>query len=230
MEYNKPDFKKVNMLANEILVASSVISSFPVDAKRIVEEWSDIRIHTFKYAQERGIDIEAFGSNAALLVCKKGRYIIFYNERDYLPRVNFSILHEFAHYRCNHELLHYSNDEKYGKLEVEANCFAAQILMPEQVINELRSRGAIIKAEFLRKKFGVSLEAANRRIETLGKYNYNWRSSDEKLFDETILFKYSEFMDSIMSKVNDNNWYEDEYERQRERDSWYSDNRTRYKY
>ena len=127
------------------------------------------------------------------------------------------------------KLKKYSDVDEYYCVEVEANCFAAQILMPEQVLNELKKRGAIITVDFLKEHFGVSEEAAKKRIETIGKINYEWRTNDEKIFDETILFKYKEFIDAILPKRNKFNWYEDEFEKQMERDSWELDTRTRYR-
>ena len=230
MTSNKPDFKRANILANEILVASSTLVTFPVKVKPIVKEWSDITVVSFKRCYEYGIDIEAFGSKSAVIQYKHGRYIIFYNQDDYAPRVKFSILHEFGHYRFGHSLKKYVDETEYGRVEVEANCFAAQILMPEQVINELKKRGAIINVDFFKTHFGVSEEAAQKRIETMGKINYEWRSSDEKIFDETILFKYKDFIDDILPNGNNYNWYEDEYEMQKERDNWDFDTRTRYRY
>ena len=221
MASKKPDFKKANILANEILVASSTLVTFPVNTKQIVKEWSDIKVFSFKCAHEFEIDIEAFGSEAAVIQCKNGRYMIFYNQDDYAPRVKFSILHEFGHYRLGHRLGNYNDDDEYGRVEVEANCFAAQILMPEQVLNELKKRGAVITVDFLKRHFGVSEEAAQKRIDTMGKLNYEWRSADEKIFDEAILFKYKEFMDAILPKKNQCNWFEDELEKQKERDSWF---------
>ena len=230
MASKKPDFKRANVLANEILSASSTLVSFPVNTKHIVKEWSDIKVLSFKCAHDYGIDIEAFGSEAAVIQCKHGRYMIFYNQDDYASRVKFSILHEFGHYRFGHKLTKYADENEYGRVEIEANCFAAQILMPEQVLNELKNRGAIITVDFLKTYFGVSEEAAQKRIETMGKINYEWRSSDEKIFDETILFKYKDFIDGILPKKNKFNWYEDEYEKQIERDSWELDTRSRYRY
>ena len=230
MASKKPDFKKANILANEILVASSTLVSFPVNTKKIVKEWSDIRVLSFKCAHDYGIDIEAFGSEAAVIQCMHGRYMIFYNQDEYAPRVKFSILHEFGHYRFGHKLKKYSDEDEYGCVEVEANCFAAQILMPEQVLNELKNRGVIITVDFLKEHFGVSEEAAQKRIETMGKVNNKWRSADEKIFDETILFKYKRFMDAVLPKKNQFNWYEDELEMQRERDSWTLDTGYRYRY
>jgi len=43
MASKKPNFKKANILANEILVASSTLVAFPVNTKSIVKEWSDIK-------------------------------------------------------------------------------------------------------------------------------------------------------------------------------------------
>lgn len=229
MGFRKPDFKKANILANEILAASNTLVTFPVNTKKIVKEWSDIVIHTFNMAHESGIDIEAFGSESAVLQCKEGRYMIFYNQDEHASRVKYSILHEFGHYLFGHPLKRYENEDEYGFYEVEANCFAAQLLMPEQVLRELRKRGARITKEFLMQHFGVSEEAALRRIETMGKCNYEWRSKEESIFDETILFKYKEFIDAILPEKGINNWYADEFDRQRERDSWVYDSRTRYR-
>ena len=108
MGSRKPDFKKANILANEILAASSTLVIFPVNTKKIVKEWSDITIISFQTAHEMGVDIEAFGSESAVLQCKGGRYIIFYNQDEYAPRVKFSIFHEFGHYRwgCGHFFRH----------------------------------------------------------------------------------------------------------------------------
>ena len=141
--------------------------------------------------------------------------------------MKFSILHEFGHYRFGHKLKQYDNEEEYRRIEVEANCFAAQILMPEQLLDELKKRGAYISVDFLKKHFGVSEEAALKRIETMGKTTYDWRSSEEKFYDETILFKYKNFIDQIIPQSNKSNWI-DEFDRQRERDSWDFDKRTRY--
>lgn len=180
-----PDFKGANILANEILVASRDIVSFPVQVKKVIKEWTDIQVRSFAKAKAYGIDIEAFGSKSAVIHCIHGRYIIFYNQNDFQPRVKFSILHEFGHYQMQHNLK-VTSIELYGKYEVEANCFAAQILMPEQVINELKIRGAVVNKTFLIKYFGVSEEAAEKRLETLGKYQSEWRTEEEKMFDEAI--------------------------------------------
>ena len=228
-ESKKPNFKKANTLANEILVASSTIISFPVNAKRIIKEWTDIKVLSFKCAHEYDIDIEAFGSESSVLLCKDGMYIVFYDQNKNVPHIKYSILHEFGHYRFGHKLGNYTEaDEEYGHMEVEANCFAAQLLMPEQVLIELEKRGAIISESFLVNNFGVSITAAKKRINTRGKYNYSWRSEEEKMFDDIILYKYEEFINSIAPKKNKYTEYHDEDERQKERDRWMYEDRARY--
>lgn len=39
--------KRANILANEILVASRDIISFPVQVKKVIKEWTDIQICSF---------------------------------------------------------------------------------------------------------------------------------------------------------------------------------------
>ena len=92
--------------------------------------------------------------------------------------------------------------------------------MPEQVIRELRSRGVIVDKRFLMEHFEVSETAAQKRIDTLAKTNTEWRSRAEKEYDDVILWKFSAFMDAICPRRVTYD-FEDEYERQRERDSWY---------
>lgn len=216
----KPNFKKAYILANEILVKSQVINAFPFSVTKLIKEISDVQCCSFKRAQKYNVDIEAFGSKSAILTEYLGRQIIFYNQLDIDERVRFSMLHEIGHYLLDHDM---DTDNKglYEKQEIETNFFAAQLLMPEQTLLELQSRGKTIDADFLITSFKVSKEAADKRIGTLQKINPDFRSKDEKEFNDLILLKYKMFLDSIVSKQNQNNWFEDEYERQREREKWY---------
>lgn len=130
------------------------------------------------------------------------------------------MLHEIGHYLLEHKLKT-ENLNLYEKQEVETNYFAAQLLMPEQTLIEIQARGKRISTDFLVSSFQVSKEAARKRIETLNKIKPEYRTRDEKEFDDLILLKYKMFLDSIMPAKNSYNWFDDEYERQRERDSWY---------
>ncbi len=227
MTSKKPDFKKANIKANELLVVAKGIGEFPFKVTSVIKDDEHFQIKSFDYAKKVGIDIEAFGSESAVLQKKGDRYIIFYNQDEKMERIKFSLLHEYAHYVLGDKMENLSKEE-YDRDEVEANYFAAQVLMPEQIINELRDRGEFITKDYLVEHFGVSSTAANKRIETLGKLDYSWRSEEEKFYDETLMFKFAGFMDSIRRKSSGNRWYSDEYERQRERDSWEFDRRVRY--
>lgn len=228
MTFNrKPNFRKATIKANEILVAASSIETFPIKVKNIVKEFSDIQIRTYEQARAKGVDIDAFGSKSAVIQCMCGRYIMFYNKEMPSKHNRFSILHEFGHYICGHRFGK-QEEKEYDVSEVEANTFAAQILMPEQVIRELRKRGAVVDKTFLIEHFGVSGDVADKRLSTLAKTIYEWRDREEREFDDIILLKYKNFMDSIIPARN--KYTEDYYEldRQMERNTWVADNRCRY--
>lgn len=215
----KPNFSSAYTKANEILVSSNVISTFPFSAKDLVKEKSAIPCRTFEKARSYGVDIEAFGSESAIIMELGDRRIIFYDESKPMPHVKYSILHEFGHDQNGHDLGAIDPDT-YHRYEIETNFFAAQLLMPEQVLRELASRGVKIDTKFLMQHFAVSEMAAQKRIDTLAKTNTEWRSRAEKEYDDVILWKFLTFMDTICPRRVTFD-FEDEYERQRERDSWF---------
>lgn len=222
MENSTPNFQFVYSNANEILVKSSVISTFPFSPIKLVEEQSDIKCCTYKQALTRTVNMSEFGSESAIIMEYKGRRIIFYNDNKPLTHIRFSILHELGHFINNHDF-NVADKEVYGCYEVETNYFAAQLLMPEQVIREFIKRGIYVTEEFLVQHFNVSKMAAEKRIQTLAKTMTEWRSRQEKEFDDIILFKFAHFINDIYSRYQKKHFdFEEEYERQQERDSWHS--------
>ena len=217
--FKKPNFSSAYTKANEILVSSSVISTFPFSPKDLVKEKSAIPCRTYAKARSYGVDIEAFGSESAIIMELGGRRIIFYDESKPMPHVKYSILHEFGHDQNGHDL-GTTDPDTCHRYEIETNFFAAQLLMPEQVLRELATRGVKIDKRFLMEHFEVSETAAQKRIDTLAKTNTEWRSRAEKEYDDVILWKFSAFMDAICPRRVTFD-FEDEYERQRERDSWF---------
>ena len=93
----KPNFSSAYTKANEILVSSNVICTFPFSPKDLVKEKSEIPCRTFAKARSYGVDIEAFGSESAIIIELGGRRIIFYDESKPLTHVKYSILHELGH-------------------------------------------------------------------------------------------------------------------------------------
>ena len=216
----KPDFKKAYVLANEILLMSRTINTFPFSVTKMIKEISDIQCCSFERAQKYSVDIESLGSESSVLTEYAGRLIVFYNQLEVGERIRFSMLHEVGHYFLVHKVI---TDDigLYEKQEIEVNYFAAQLLMPEQILVEFQKRGKRIDADFLVNSFKVSKEAANKRIETLHKIKPEYRSKEEKEFDDLILVKYKSFLDTVVPNTNPLDWFDNEFERQRERDSWY---------
>ena len=213
----KPRWKEVYAKANEFLVLSKVIDSFPFSTTKFIKELSDISFCSFSDARKKGIEPTNYGSDSAFLSRLNGRHIIFFNDGHVKHRIQFSILHEFAHFILNHDY-DTIDEELYGIQEAEANYFAAQILMPEHILRELVSRELCVDSDFIMHHFSVSEEAAIKRIDTLNKIRDFNRSREEVEYDDIILMKYSSFIDEIKSPILT---FEYEWERQQERDSWY---------
>ena len=217
MKIYKPDFEKSYITANNILVSSDVLTSFPFKVKDIIKKEDDIKCCSYKKAKKFNVNIEDFGSKSAVLIRMENNKIIFYNEEESIPRIKFSILHEYGHYKLQHDL-NIKDKDMYKKFEVETNYFAAQLLIPEQLIRELQSRGKRITKQLLIDLFQVSEIAAQKRISTLNKNLV--LTEEEKYFDDLIVQKYNNWLDSKVPPLNSFNMFFDEYERQQERDKW----------
>jgi hypothetical protein len=61
----KPDFEKAYVKANEMLIKSSVIRSFPFSPKELVKEQSSIACRSYETARKYGVNIADFGSDSA---------------------------------------------------------------------------------------------------------------------------------------------------------------------
>ena len=219
---NKPAFEKAYRRANELLVSSKVIVDFPFAAKDLVKEvgHGTIVCRSFSKAEKYGVDITDFGSESAIIMKFHDKYIIFYDDTEPSYRIYFSIIHELGHYVLEHKL-NLPKGSEYDRQEIEANFFAAQTIMPEQIIRLFHKRGTSIDRSFIKNTFGTSDEAAQKRIDTLAKTSYEWRSRAEKEFDDVILYKFSAFIDRIRPVKND--YYDCDYEEemQNKRNGWY---------
>lgn len=214
----KPNFEKAYIMANNILVSSNVLEDFPFKVKKIVENDSDLRCCSYEKARKfEGLEIGYFGSKSAVLIEQNKRKIIFYNESELKERIKFSILHEYGHYKLSHNL-DTKDEEEYKAYELETNYFAAQLLMPEQLLREIQNRGIRPNKQLLIDLFGVSNEAAEKRLNTLEK---NLKLSDEeKLFDDIIVNKYKDWLNKKVPLNNSMDLFLDDFERQKEREKW----------
>lgn len=217
----KVNFKRIYQVANEILASSSVIETFPYKAKELVHEQSDIVFCSFKKATKYKINIKQFGSESAVLTELCGAFVLFYNQDEAIYRIRFSILHEFGHYILGHRMNLSMDNPLYALQEIEANCFAAQLLMPEQLLRECMHRGKAISVDFIRQSFDVSPDAAQRRKNTLAKNPYEWRSREEREYDDIIILRFASKLDEIAPKSNHYSYdYEEDFAREEERNHW----------
>ena len=197
----KPNFSNAMIKANEILVSSNTITDFPFSPIKLVEEFSDIRCHTFRYAREHNIPIDSFGSSSAVLIELNGRAILFFDDTKNVCHCRYSILHEFAHLYLDHIIrtsthsMSLEEREKYGSYEIEANYFVAQLVMPLQLLIALEKKGYDINPNFLQRNFGVSNEAALKRVRCFHKNKHIKFSLSERKHDIAILKKYKCFLD-----------------------------------
>lgn len=122
----------------------------------------------------------------------------------------------FGHVYLEHD---FNNKDLYDKYEVEANYFAAQLLMPEQILREFQNRGKRIDEEFLQKNFGVSRSAAEKKMDNL--FKITWvRNEEETIFDDIILGRYMKWINSIVPEKTDYDSYFYEEELRQEREQW----------
>lgn len=221
---------------NEILIKSRIIKKFPFDCFSFIDEIGKeiaIALMPFSWIEEHGMKVnDVISSKDAEAVEFCGRYIIFYNQNMPSVRIAFSIAHEIGHIVLGHDIEHITeyrkkNDsrfkELYGQCEIEANYFAACLLMPEAIINRLKSFGCCITKEFLQTSFGVSESASEIRIKTLRRNSQRYVSywTKDKSLDNAVLLKFADFIKKISPRRKS---YEEEYryeeEMQEERNRW----------
>lgn len=215
----RPNFASAYSKANEILVSSRIISTFPFSPTALVKEQIGIPCRSYQKAAKYGVDMTAFGSESAIIMDLGGKQIIFYDKTKPESHINFSILHELGHPINGHDYTENDSDA-YARYEVETNYFAAQLLMPEQILREFQKRGKSITISFLMQHFKVSATAAQKRIETLAKTNAEWRSRQEKQYDDLIVLRHNAFINAICPLRKNLFSWEDEYQLQLKRDSW----------
>jgi Zn-dependent peptidase ImmA (M78 family) len=102
-----------------------------------------------------------------------GVHTIFINPNESPVRCRFTAAHELGHCVLNHgpskrdPARHFSANH-YDLAEVEANKFAAEILMPSEVIDWVFNNGNLNTVSELAQRFHVSEIAMSIRLKTLG--------------------------------------------------------------
>lgn len=147
-------------------------AQLPIDVDKIAQQLS-IEIISHKFESD---DISSF------LLRKPDQFIICVNERHHLNRRRFSTAHELGHFILHRDGASYfhkdyevyfrgyiagSDDDLKELKEVEANQFAAELLMPLTLIrNDLKINPPPTASE-LAKKYKVSEQAMTFRLASL---------------------------------------------------------------
>lgn len=116
---------------------------------------------------------------SGMLECENDKFFITVNEEDSETRQRFTIAHEIGHYMLHRSLIGEGLDDsrayrstdkgkyhntKIGKQqEIEANRFAAQILMPKNEVGRLKAEQRDVY--YMASHFNVSKEAMSIRAD-----------------------------------------------------------------
>lgn len=131
-------------------VGSHMADGAQQEARRLLDRFGyDLPVGVEAIVRALGITIRMQPleeSVSGMLVVKDGRAIIGVNESHHPNRQRFSIAHELGHYLLHRKVSNvfvdavYFRDEESSegnkRQEIEANAFAAELLMPERVIHE----------------------------------------------------------------------------------------------
>lgn len=165
----------------EKVSASSLLDRFwngvlPVDPKLIAEGLGMKVVPLTEADVRKGLSgaLHTFtpeGSDKAMIYCR------FNDINESLERQRFTIAHEIGHYASGHmadgrTLFRDTTETFTGRVyqpeEVEANRFAADLLMPASLVNSAITHHGIKTVQGLAQRFGVSTSAMRWRLVNLG--------------------------------------------------------------
>lgn len=143
----KQDYFRIRNLAWEFLLQFK-ISTLPL---RFTNVCNELNLKLIKYTQlERHLaehkldkhDIEALekqlNQSSGAMVRLDDENCLFYNDQFPIEVQRFTVAHELGHYYLKHRNIDEDDTIAYNKAEMEANMFAARILMPLCVLKELK--------------------------------------------------------------------------------------------
>jgi len=125
----------------------------PINLGKICD-WLGVEVYT--------MPCESFGAMFSLRGDKK---FLMVNERQQQGRFRFSIAHELGHILLNHEPLRHVYEERELAAERQADCFAAELLLPERF---LRGDCAKYTVPELTRRYKVSRQSLELQLSNLG--------------------------------------------------------------
>ena len=154
----KPDFDKCTERATELLYK---------------QEISDRILNIAALNYDKKILFESIQTYCPLFDKQSGYYIVLYNsEITHFEHRNWTLGHEIGHIYLEH-----TKDDDLE--EIEAHFFASQLFMPEYSLYMMSQEYGRVTAEDIVEIFGVSDEAARKRIHTM-KRKTSFRASKKR--------------------------------------------------
>jgi len=210
----KFNWESITSLAYQTIIELN-FREFPIPAKKI--KCNGVKIISYqKYSEKTGLSIDEITqgnelSDAFLLKgLRPGLTLILYNKNKYDSRLKHTLWHEIGHIKCGHK--------SHGpQEEIEAHFFASQTNAPNALIKEIARRGYKIDVTMLTHYFGLSLEAARKKIDYLKTHHFNHINE----YDEILKMQFLKFLDATfpLKRVIINDSYYDDMEQ--ERKTWY---------
>lgn len=178
---DRPDFEKCTTEATKLLYKQDVsdrilnIQKLNYDKNIMFDSIQDYcqltRTPLFYFLSENR---QMLRDGCTIYVPEHDLYIVLYNvEIRYFEHLNWTLAHEIGHIYLEHT-------EDGDLEEVEAHYFAAQLMMPDFALFTMAHEYGRISVKDVVEIFGVSEEAATKRIETMKKRTYIYFSSCEK--------------------------------------------------
>jgi len=190
-----PDKKKAILAARELLLWSD-IRWLPVDPKKLYKtfNWTLLTYNEaqFVLGKEKIDRLRKNKIEASTMAhpLKPGVYVTIYDETIYQQRVRFTLAHEIGHIVLDH----FSSNKGWRVFESEAHYFAAELLAPLPILEELPIRNEYDIMNIC----GLSYEAAKNRLTDLQLWK---RLSDEisnqLLPNEDLVELFKDFLEPV---------------------------------
>lgn len=214
----KPNYNIATTKAYEILIYNNLV--LPIDPYKIkienvklkiisMQEYSKLYNFSLDELTQEGILQD--GYNATEKRNGVTAALILYNEDiESNERKSFTIAHEIGHVVLGHT-------EHCEKNEHEADTFAAQLLLPHCILEELVRCGKKVNEFYLKQKFGLSNEAAHISLKQVG--NKILKNAKNE-YEDIILNLYKNFIDIETQNCKYRYIEEDELQ-ELERNNWW---------
>ena len=213
MQKNSIDFDSITSNAYETLIIQEKLF-FPLDVfsiklnKEVIivsfDEMANRSNTNYETIKELADGADAFKYNYEDII-----FIAYDNKINSYGRIRWSIAHEYGHIVLNHQ-------KQCDQNEVEANFFAANLLLPQCVLKELLLKRGNITKDYLKSKFSISEEAAEKYLSRINGRGFDYLVNE---YDDIIINKAKKFLDNEIKNTRRYQLLIEE-EMQDKRNSW----------